>query len=207
MQVFTITDAAKILGCSVRTVQRRLDAGEFEAVHEHGKRLVRLTAGVSGDMADNDTTGDKRAARGATDAETVEAEAISSDATGDRIGASLDSDALNYDTPHDMRKPARRDTALAIPESNMLALLADVVTRRIREEQADEQAKRAKEKPAPSEVSHKLLLTLDECSILTGLSRATLRAAIENGALNARVIGRGFKVTRVNLEAFVRTLG
>lgn len=42
--VVTITEAAKLLQCSVRTVQRRLDAGEWEVVMVAGKRCVRLPA-------------------------------------------------------------------------------------------------------------------------------------------------------------------
>ncbi len=61
-------------------------------------------------------------------------------------------------------------------------------------------------KSSAVEASHKLLLSLDECQTLTGLSRATLRSAIDDGALRARVIGRGFKVKRADLEKFTDTL-
>jgi excisionase family DNA binding protein len=55
-------------------------------------------------------------------------------------------------------------------------------------------------------VADKLLLSLDECRTLTGLSRATLRAAIDEGALLARVIGRGFKVKRADLDKYIGEL-
>jgi excisionase family DNA binding protein len=69
------------------------------------------------------------------------------------------------------------------------------------EAQTDAQAQR----PAV-DVADKLLLTLAEAQALTGLSRATLRDAIEAGELKARKIGRGFKVTRANLEGYVKKL-
>jgi excisionase family DNA binding protein len=61
-------------------------------------------------------------------------------------------------------------------------------------------------KSSAAEASHKLLLSLEECQTLTGLSRATLRSAIEDGALQARVIGRGWKVKRSELEEYVGKL-
>ncbi len=42
--IVTISEAARLLECSVSTVQRRLDKGELEAVAMAGKRCVRLPA-------------------------------------------------------------------------------------------------------------------------------------------------------------------
>lgn len=52
----------------------------------------------------------------------------------------------------------------------------------------------------------KLLLSLDEASALTGLSAARLRAAIASGTLPARRIGRGWKIERAALEAWIKSL-
>jgi excisionase family DNA binding protein len=41
---------------------------------------------------------------------------------------------------------------------------------------------------------------------LTGLSRATLRDAIEAGDLKAKMIGKAWRVKRGDLEAFVESL-
>jgi excisionase family DNA binding protein len=62
--------------------------------------------------------------------------------------------------------------------------------------------------PAPtvSDISHKLMLTLKEASQLAGLSRDHLRGAIESKKLKGRIIGRGFKVKREDLEQYVRKL-
>lgn len=60
----------------------------------------------------------------------------------------------------------------------------------------------AEKKPRVA-TADKLLLDLAEAQALTGLSRGHLRAAIASGALQARRIGRGFKVRREELEQFV----
>jgi excisionase family DNA binding protein len=186
-RVLTITAAADALGVSVRTVQRRLDNGELEEVKEYGKRLVRLPADVSHDATD-DTPHD-------SDSAPIEAEVLASDATHD---ATLDSGAYTTDAPRDRT----RESTLAIPESNVLALLADVVTQRIREDQAQAKAQARPSVP----VADKLLLSLEECQTLTGLSRATLRSAIDDGALKARIIGRGFKIKRADLDKYISKL-
>jgi excisionase family DNA binding protein len=55
-------------------------------------------------------------------------------------------------------------------------------------------------------IAVKLLLNLAECQALTGLSRATLRDAIEAGDLKAKMIGKAWRVKRGDLEAFVNGL-
>jgi excisionase family DNA binding protein len=55
-------------------------------------------------------------------------------------------------------------------------------------------------------VEAKLLLTLQEAQALTGLSRDTLRHAIDDGTLKAQVIGRGFKIKRADLDEYVAKL-
>jgi excisionase family DNA binding protein len=59
---------------------------------------------------------------------------------------------------------------------------------------------------AVANISHKLVLTLKEASQLAGLSRDHLRGAIESKKLKGRIIGRGFKVKREDLEQYVRKL-
>jgi excisionase family DNA binding protein len=55
-------------------------------------------------------------------------------------------------------------------------------------------------------VSEKLLLNLTDCRLLTGLSDANLRDAIHEGKLKAKIIGRGYKVKRADLDEFVEKL-
>ncbi len=60
--------------------------------------------------------------------------------------------------------------------------------------------------PSLSDLSAKLLLTLPEAQALTGLSRGVLRAAIADGSLSARRIGRAFRIKRGDLESYVEKL-
>jgi excisionase family DNA binding protein len=55
-------------------------------------------------------------------------------------------------------------------------------------------------------VGNKLLLNLSEVRSLTGLSDQHLREAIHEGRLKSRIIGKGYKVKRADLEAYVRKL-
>jgi excisionase family DNA binding protein len=57
-----------------------------------------------------------------------------------------------------------------------------------------------------AELADKLLLTLAECSALTGLSRQNLRGAIGERKLKAKQIGRAWRVKKSDLEAFVEKL-
>jgi excisionase family DNA binding protein len=63
-----------------------------------------------------------------------------------------------------------------------------------------------KVRSASVRVSEKLLLAVSDCRLLTGLSEQSLREAIHDGKLNARIIGRGYKVKRKDLDAFVESL-
>lgn len=58
----------------------------------------------------------------------------------------------------------------------------------------------------PVPLSDKLMLTLAEAAQLSGLSRRYLRGAIAKKKLAARIIGKGFKVKRADLEAFINKL-
>jgi excisionase family DNA binding protein len=62
----TITEAARLLGVSVRTVQRRLDTGKLESFESEGKRFVRLTP----DTTANATQGDSVTRHDATEGDT-----------------------------------------------------------------------------------------------------------------------------------------
>jgi excisionase family DNA binding protein len=63
--------------------------------------------------------------------------------------------------------------------------------------------------PAPASgvpVADKLTLSLVEAAQLSGLSRGHLRFAIEEKKLKARIIGRGWRVKREDLEAYIKKL-
>ncbi len=59
---------------------------------------------------------------------------------------------------------------------------------------------------SPVRLIDKLTLSLTEAALLAGLSRNHLRAAIEDKKLKARIIGRGWRVKRDDLDLYVKKL-
>ena len=57
-----------------------------------------------------------------------------------------------------------------------------------------------------ADAAQKLLLSLPEAAALSGLSRNHLRQAIKEENLKSRKIGRGWRIKRADLEAYVRKL-
>jgi excisionase family DNA binding protein len=55
-------------------------------------------------------------------------------------------------------------------------------------------------------VSEKILLTVSDCRLLTGLSDITLRDAIRSGDLKGRILGKGYKIKRSDLDKFIEKL-
>jgi excisionase family DNA binding protein len=55
-------------------------------------------------------------------------------------------------------------------------------------------------------VGEKIILTLDDAASLTSLSKRTLREAIKAGDLKAKIIGRGWKIKRSDLDAYAAKL-
>jgi excisionase family DNA binding protein len=63
-----------------------------------------------------------------------------------------------------------------------------------------------KHEASVTDLAHKLTLSLDEAARLSGLSRGHLWQAIEEKKLKARIIGRGWRVKRDDLDIYVRKL-
>jgi excisionase family DNA binding protein len=65
---------------------------------------------------------------------------------------------------------------------------------------------RRSETRALTDLAVKKLLTLPEASALSGLSVGHLREAIHAGKLKGKIIGRGYKIKQLDLDAYVRKL-
>ncbi len=81
--------------------------------------------------------------------------------------------------------------------SELVAILRDA---------ADSSRWREDQPASITDLAHKLTLSLMEASQLSGLSRNHLRQAIEEKKLRARIIGRGWRVKREDLEVYVKKL-
>ena len=60
--------------------------------------------------------------------------------------------------------------------------------------------------PTITDLANKLTLSLTEAAQLSGLSRNHLRTAIGEGKLEARIIGKGWKIKRKHLETYIDKL-
>lgn len=58
----------------------------------------------------------------------------------------------------------------------------------------------------PSEISHKLMLTLKEAAALSGLPRQHLLEAIEGGSLKAQLIKQAWRIKRADLDDYIRRI-
>ena len=52
-----------------------------------------------------------------------------------------------------------------------------------------------------------MTMTIDEAAKVLGFSAAHIRRAIKNGELKAMESGRGFRISRPDLEAYYQSLG
>lgn len=59
---------------------------------------------------------------------------------------------------------------------------------------------------SPSEIAHKLMLTLQEAATLSGLPRQHLLEAIEEGTLKAQSLEHSWRIRRVELDDYIRRL-
>ncbi len=57
-----------------------------------------------------------------------------------------------------------------------------------------------------ADISYKFLLTIPEAARLSGLSRNHIAKAVRSGTLKAKKIGRGWRIKRADLDAYVRDL-
>jgi predicted transcriptional regulator len=89
------------------------------------------------------------------------------------------------------------DTALAVKTPDARLFVAQFV---------EAMTSRDDTRAASVRTSEKLLLNLNDCRLLTGLSDANLRDAIKAGTLKGKIIGRGYKVKRQDLDDFVNNL-
>jgi excisionase family DNA binding protein len=55
-------------------------------------------------------------------------------------------------------------------------------------------------------IGEKIILTLNDAAALTSLSKGSLREAIKAGKLKARIIGKGYKIKRSDLDDFAAKL-
>jgi excisionase family DNA binding protein len=105
------------------------------------------------------------------------------------------------------------DTALATRSPDARLIVASLIEAITSREQGNIEAIRDLLKESSKQpdngavrVSEKILLNLSDCRLLTGLSNNNLREAIKAKKLKAKIIGRGYKVKRADLDKFIKKL-
>ncbi len=89
------------------------------------------------------------------------------------------------------------DTAIATKNPDARLFVAQLI---------EAMASRDEPRIAPVRVGEKILLNLNDCRMLTGLSDLNLRNAIKSEKLKAKIIGRGYKIKRTDLDEFIKNL-
>jgi excisionase family DNA binding protein len=89
--------------------------------------------------------------------------------------------------------PAPRQDAPAV--ASLVAAIAQSI-----------QPARSEPAQAASLASTRLLLSLSDARALTGLSERHLRDAIHSGKLKGKIVGRGYKMLRADLESYLKKL-
>jgi len=128
-------------------------------------------------------------------------------ASVEKLKAELESVDRQLIAPN--RRAANLDGALS-EQTPVLAAFMDLVRGAMSSQveslaSAAEALRSAADTPAPR-LSEKLTLSLMEAAQLSGLSRGHLRQAIGEKKLKARIIGRGFRVKRSDLDSYVTKL-
>jgi len=116
-------------------------------------------------------------------------------------GTSVISAVVTPDTLPENQGLMQRDTGVSIsPVTLDMGDIRDTPEMRLRMLAAFEAM------ASPVRLTDKLTLTLTEASLLSGLSRNHLRQAIEAEKLKARIIGKGWRVKREELERYVKKI-
>jgi excisionase family DNA binding protein len=179
-QVKNKQDAAAYIGVSVRTLLRLVDQGKL--AHLPKRRPAEET------LFDADELNRYKREVEASAAGIVSA-VVTSDAPGTR------------DTPEESRAIARRNGSVSLSPVTL-----DTDDARDTPEMRSRMLAAFEAMASPVRITDKLTLSLTEAALLSGLSRGHLRGAIGEGKLKAKIIGRGWRVKRDDLDAYVKKL-
>lgn len=181
MSKLTKNEAAEYLKCSARAVERYVAAGKIAGQYERGKTGQVLVFDESELQRFRDVlnTPVERGTIAPANARQVPTQA-----------------APSADAPKpDSRTLTRLDGGNAPDAATLMRAVYALAT----------MPDKSRQVPMVP-VEAKLLLKLDEAAALTGLSRDTLRAAIADGTLEAKQIGRAWRVKRSDLDSYIEGL-
>ncbi len=175
-------EAADFLGVSVRALERYVQQGRVSVRYEKGK--TRPTARF----------------------DPTELEALKAELNQSSYKPAIESHQTQEDESSPVEPPKSRqiatassnweDTGLVQADIGVIERLSGVIELLL---------KRGEAQPTVP-IEAKILLTLSEAQALTGLSRQILLDAINQGKLNAKVIGKTWRIKRTDLDQYISTL-
>ncbi len=174
-------DAAKYLGISTRALEYHVKQGNIG--------IPQRMKGVTGDIAMFDE-GELRRLKAKIDERRAPRPAVERDVP---LTEESESTAMLRASTSGLSQPAMRE------------LLERVLLTALGWQSEQNQGKQKRELTI-TELSAKPLLTRKEVERFTGLSRDVISEAINTGKLKAKVIGRGYKVKRSDLDSYVKKL-
>ncbi len=194
-------EAAKFLNLSEKTIERYKASGKLPArlrriVGNDGKTrkvldfeqsdVERLKRELSGEVVYPDLTGGQPQTKTRTDIDTrTSTDTKNSENTGLlTLGQPQTKTKTQTETDTDIQ------TQTANPLDIISARVGDVVEKHLEVFRA----------------GGKLLLNINDCRLLTGLSDASMRDAIRSGKLKGQKIGRGYKIKRGDLDEYIEKL-
>ncbi|HEX8747103.1 MAG TPA: ankyrin repeat domain-containing protein [Pyrinomonadaceae bacterium] len=132
-------------------------------------------------------------------------EALAKAALPDNAAGCLqcDDDSYLYLLKEELEEKLSRPAALSAHAADDMSEMLRSSLQAVREQIESNRKERLL---TPSELSHKLMLTLREASTLSGLPRHHLLEAIEGGTLRAQLIKHGWRITRESLDDYIRRL-
>ncbi len=181
-------DSAKYLGCSVRALERYTQQGKIAAHYVKGKTRPTVEYEES----------DLRAFKGTLDAELYPQRPAVENAPKE----------FSANVAHNPASLARLSDIA--PQNDFRELVGLIIRESVREGigAAMEASGGHQSTPLEVPIADKLVLSLKEAALLSGISRDRLVAAIESKRLKASKdkIGRGWRVKRDDLDAYVKKL-
>ena len=174
-------EASKFLGVSEKTIERYKAAGRIAA---KTKRVIG-TDGRSRHILDFNESDLERLKRQLDHQTVYPSITVGHDRT--RTSTDIDGQTANFiNTELEL-------VSQSVRQPNLVTILQQISTVFERQLNASDRA-------------HRLMLDLRDASIISGLSKSYLKSAIKEGTLKAKLIGRGWKVKRSDLDQFISDL-
>jgi excisionase family DNA binding protein len=176
-------DAAEFLGVSVRAVERYTQQGKLSVTYTKGR--TRPVAEYRQDELD-------------------------------ALRAEINANLYHQRPAHEKPNPANSEQAgglVAIspaqalqraPSEQSMTMFVAALSDALREAQT--QRNGAGGAVSVADLAHKLMLSIDEAAALAGVSANHIYVAIRAGKLKAKIVGRGWRVKRPELDSYIKKL-